>query len=539
MYTFNHKLITAVAAVGSLFFTGCITDDGIPYPDVHANFSSFEVDGQIGTAQIDSIKNIVTVDIADTVDVYAVRVLKYTLTPGDLAQLVDPGVFDRPINLSDTFNLQLKAYRDYSWRIAAVQQIDRYFNVENQIGASVIDAVNHTVEITLPTSQPLESVKVTSAKLAGGKSVSVPRLEGETINLSRPLEVAVTDFGRTVIWTITARQTDSTLALAGVDAWSGVAWLYVNALKIEGVKIYCRGVGSNPTDAVQIQPARVDNLDGTYRVLVNNLTSETEYELFAESGETVTDPLRFTTGVSMQLPNSLFREWCIVRVDDKYDVLSPWSEGGTPFWSTSNRGTATLKKTNVYGMDNSTSPTGKQGAQLDSRYVGVAGLGKFGAGSIFAGIFYDVDGTNGILHMGRPFGVRPVGVRVNLKYKPDIINNADAAHAYLKGRTDTCIVWFALSNRTEPYEIRTNIKNPQYFNPDDPSIIAYGEYCSGDDTGNITVDVMLDYRQYDVVPQQILLTASSSKYGDFFTGAGTKDTGSALSVYSYELLYSY
>ena len=150
-----------------------------------------------------------------------------------------------------------------------------------------------------------------------------------------------------------------------------------------------------------------------------------------------------------------------------------------------------------------------------------------------------VDGTNGILAFGREFTERPTKLRARLKYSNVAITHTSTSNpnfSYMKGEPDTCIVWCALGDWNEQFEIRTKPSVRKLFSPTDPGVIAYGQFQSGepiDDFIDVTID--LDYVATNRVPKYILVTASASKYGDYFTGGN----GSLLTIESYELLYDY
>ncbi|MDE6176297.1 MAG: PCMD domain-containing protein, partial [Paramuribaculum sp.] len=86
-------------------------------------------------------------------------------------------------------------------------------------------------------------------------------------------------------------------------------------------------------------------------------------------------------------------------------------------------------------------------------------------------------------------------------------------------------------------EIRTNPKNRQLFDPNDPTVVAYGCLESGESIAEFTdIEFTLDYRgNYSRQPKQIILVCAASKYGAYFTGGG----GSTLEVENIELLYDY
>ena len=106
----------------------------------------------------------------------------------------------------------------------------------------------------------------------------------------------------------------------------------------------------------------------------------------------------------------------------------------------------------------------------------------------------------------------------------------------MKGEPDTSIVWCALGDWDEPYEIRTKPSDRQLFERDNAGVIAYGEITSGQPIEDFKdIIIPLEYNATNRIPKYLLLTASASKYGDYFTGGN----GSVLTVLSYEVLYDY
>lgn len=67
-------------------------------------------------------------------------------------------------------------------------------------------------------------------------------------------------------------------------------------------------------------------------------------------------------------------------------------------------------------------------------------------------------------------------------------------------------------------------------------MIAYGSFESGQSIPQyIPFEIKLDYKSTQRIPRYILIVASSSKYGDYFTGGA----GSTLWLDDLELLYDY
>ena len=171
---------------------------------------------------------------------------------------------------------------------------------------------------------------------------------------------------------------------------------------------------------------------------------------------------------------------------------------------------------------------------MESRFVGLLGIGKFAAGNIFTGSYLRTDGTNGVLSFGRDFVTYPTGLKFQYKYKSETINKSgDTDYEYLLNRPDSMHIYVALTDMSEPLEIRTKKSERQLFNKNDKSIIDYGEFISAESvTSYKEYTIQLDYRSYRK-PKYIIIVASASKYGDFFTGG----EGSTLYLDEMELLY--
>ena len=77
------------------------------------------------------------------------------------------------------------------------------------------------------------------------------------------------------------------------------------------------------------------------------------------------------------------------------------------------------------------------------------------------------------------------------------------------------------------------------MNMNDPHLIAYGELSKGEDVPDmnlsswVTETIKINYRVTDRQPKYIIVVASSSKYGDYFTGGEE----SLLQIDNVELLY--
>lgn len=525
MCIFKNILRAALLGGAALLTGGCIKND-LPYPRIQANIAAIMVEGQELPAVIDPQKRTVTLYMGEEADLQHIELLSYELDPPE-ARTSD---LTGELNLIRPLYAVVSLYQDYVWTIRAEQTIERYITADPQMGSPVIDAPGRRVILYVPKGTDLQHVKITSLKLGSTASTMEPDPVGTVVDLSRPFRVVVTDYGRESEWTLYAEEVAASVTLTQVDAWTRVAWFYANAAegKDNGFEYRLKGT----VDWTRVNPAEITTTNGRLSVCLKHLSPATAYEVRAYSDSDVTATQTFTTGTEAQVPNPGFEEWWL---DGK--VWNPWAQGGTPFWDTGNKGAATLGDSNSQPTEDTPSGTG-YAAQLRSEFKGIGSIGKLAAGNIFTGVYVRTDGTNGVLSFGREFSQRPTRLTAMLKYKNAPISHvgSDARFKDWKGRPDTCQVYVALTDWSAPYEIRTNPKNRQLFDPADPHVIAYGTVCYGEDVAQWTpVSINLEYRSTSRVPKYILIVCSTSKYGDYFVGG----TGAELDIDDLMLEYDY
>lgn len=518
-------VVTAAIIGVCTLLAGCIKND-IPYPRIQANFLSLSAKGQDGGTIIDSIAMTATIPFPEEVDISTVTFTGYSLTPG--ARIVDDALAGT-VDLTNPVNVVLRLYQDYRWKIIARQTIERYLDVEGQIGSTVIDAPGRRIVVYVGDNQPLNKIHITRAKLGPtGSGMSPDIANGADVDVSRPLEITVTAYGRPEIWTLYVEQVEVAVKTLSVDAWTCVAWIHGQgeAGKDNGAEY--RIAGSDTW--TKVAEADITHNGGDFTAKVIHLSPETTYEARAYSGELTGEIIEFTTGTEPQLPNSNFDNWWL---DKK--IWCPWAENGTPYWGTGNQGAATLGQSNTTPTEDT--PTGSGwAAKLETRFVGIGAIGKIAAGNIFVGSYVRTVGTNGVLSFGRTFDQRPVKLRGQFKYTDTAITHASDDFKSLIGQPDTCIVWVALIDSPEPFEIRTDPKDRQLFDPEGAEVIAYGKMEMAQTVPEwIPFELEINYNSTSRKPRYILVTASASKYGDYFTGGN----GSTLFLDDFELIYDY
>lgn len=260
---------------------------------------------------------------------------------------------------------------------------------------------------------------------------------------------------------------------------------------------------------------------------ITGLKPNTEYQYRAVAGTfTSTVTKTFTTEEARQLENASFERW-------SGDVpLLVCGTGEDMFWDTGNHGSATLKK-NVT-TSSSDAKDGSLSAMLKSQYVGLGDNwgGKFAAGNLFVGRYVRTDGTDGVLEFGRPFASRPAKLRFWYKYTSGTVDHE--CDYIKKDEQDIANVYIALGDWDTPVEIRTKKSDQKLFDKNDEHIIAFGELEQQNTVNGWTqCTITLDYRSLDRIPTYIVLTASASKYGDYFAGS----TSSVLYLDDMELIY--
>ena len=428
------------------------------------------------------------------------------------------------VNFTKDVNFTLRTYQDYIWKVSVKQIIQRDINISGQVGNAVIDANSHNVIIYVAADQDLKNITVTEMNL-GGKYGSVEPdptkihdySSTQTFYVSNAWEETATK------WTVFVYQkeggstgTSSVFPMCTQATLSGT----IQSGKTPEVEY------KKQSDATWMKLSASDiTVKGTtFSAMLKGLTPATDYQYRVNVDGTNGTSQSFSTVRAIPLENGSFEDW-----HQEGKQWNPWAEGANAFWGTGNGGSSAF-------IGNITTPTdvsvkGKA-ALLESKNAII----KLGSGNIFTGDFA-LDGTNGILKFGRPFTSFPTALRLYYKYTTSTINRIGddvGSLSQLRGRPDSCHVYIALSDKSEPYEIRTRPSTRQLFDKNDKNIIAYGEFIKGESTSSYQqITIPLTYRATNRTPKMIVVVASASKYGDYFIGG----EGSTLWLDEMELVY--
>ena len=537
-----------------LAIASCAIENDIPYPIVDGSILDITVEGQCAAegssssqATIDKNSYSVKLYVDDTVDLRNLRITKLTVS-NDATLLIDSTVCnnyakfptvgfgslddipissDTRVDFSSTVNMTLRTYQDYEWKITVEQIVKRSVVMENQIGNAIIDAINRNVIVYVSKDQRLDQIKVTTFDLGGEHGTVYPDPTAEAYyDFSQPRTFYVAQGWEETssTWTVYVYQTEES-ASGEVSVFTRATSATLSGSVQSGKEPVIEYKKTTDSDWTT-QPSSSIEISGTnYTTLLQQLTPGTEYECRVSVDGTIVGSQNFSTAPATLLTDGSFDNW---NQDGK--LWNPWPTGGTSFWDTGNKGAVTISDSNSIPTDETCNGSGLA-ASLESKYLVL----KFAAGNIFTGSYVKTVGTNGVLSFGRPFTSFPSKLRINYKYTSATIDKVgEDALSYLKGRPDSCHIYIALTDWDEPREIRTRPSERQLFDKTDSKIIAYAELVQGSSTSTYQQkDLVLDYRYTNRTPKYIVVVATASKYGDYFTGG----VGSKLWLDNFELIY--
>lgn len=270
--------------------------------------------------------------------------------------------------------------------------------------------------------------------------------------------------------------------------------------------------------------------DNTFTAELTGLAPATEYEVQGMVGETAGPGTTFTTEEAPQIPNGDFETWT--------DQYKPYGE--TAFWGTANDSgsNGTTRST-----DTRPDSEGQYSVQMQSKVY----MNQFAAGNIYAGKFGRVTlmPMGAEIYFGRPFTGRPKALKGWYKYTAGAVTHANAANpdGLQRGDTDRASIIVALGDWTSasggddqtPIKIKTttSLNGVQLFDSEADEVIAYAMKVETETVEEWTpFTIELGYRS-NRRPTHLVLTASSSKNGDYFTGS----TSSVLFLDDLEFVY--
>ena len=533
-----------------LFMASCAIENDIPYPIIESSIESMVVEGQRGAestdfadAVIDKKARTVMLYVNDSVDISNLKITRLKVTADaellpDSAACKDYDKFPRTgfasldsiplssntrMNFSKPVNFILRTYQDYVWKVTVNQIVQRDIEVDGLV-KSVVDESSRSVILYVGEDQDLTNLNVSKMNL-GGEFGKVSPDPTQIKDYSSPIKSNVQrsweDYSYT--WTVYVYHDDN-----GESGSADVFPMTTRAIlkgSIQSGKTPEIEYAKQSESSWNSVPSSDISVSGTsFTATLSGLSASTTYKYRVSVDGTAGSEQTFTTVAAVALDNGKLENW---SQDGK--VWYPNASDADPFWGTGNPGAANF-------IGNLTEPTDEsisgKAALLETKNAII----KLGAGNLFTGDF-QLDGLNGLLHFGRPFSSFPTALRLYYKYTSTTINMIGdnvGDLASMKGEPDICHIYIALSDKSEPYEIRNNPDKRQLFDKDDANIIAYGEFSSNQSTSSYKqIEIPLEYRYTNRTPKYIIIVASSSKYGDYYIGG----VGSKLWLDEMELVY--
>ena len=410
------------------------------------------------------------------------------------------------------------------------------FEVEGQV-SSTIDKNKKTVTVLMPAKTDLTQLIISQVRFTENTVCTPDIAAGTVLDLSATKQVTLHIFDD-YVWTISAENEPDygDLDITRIDTRIHSALIEGKASPAGTTQIQWRKAGvSSWTTA---QGATVAN--GIISVTVTGLESETKYEARIVAGK-VNGPVKsFTTRKEgVQLYNMSFDHWTQEKkIWYCYDNAA--STADKAVW-----GNANETVTNI-GKDSNTAPEtefvavageGKRAVKLTTELINInliiTSIRKLAAGSLFTGKLGDVNFStmSANLHWGVPFTDRPTAMEGYASYRPAKINQTESPYKDMAGKMDSGHVFVLLTDWDEPFKVTPPSKLVDFEG--DPSIIGYGKVVFDKETTEYEKFTLnIEYRN-DRTPKYVVIVASSSALGDYFTGG----EGSVLYLDEFKFLY--
>lgn len=554
-----------------LLLASCAIENDIPYPVVNGSITDIRVEGQRPpegssdtSAIIDAASKTVTLYVNDAVNISKLKITRLVVNPKDAEILIDSALCDNPdkfpfsgfasldsipmssntrVDFTNPVNFTIKTYQEYIWQVKVLQIIDRNIDVEGLIDYSIDENGEDASILTLYVNKEghdLKNINITALDLGGSNGKVIP--DPTTIkDFTSPQEFVVqSSWGELRRWIVYVRLIDdedgSSTPSTGdltVNAWSKHVFLEGKTTDSSCSFEYVEQGGSSWKKVSATVSGE------TASAKIEGLKPATSYQcrLVNASGNVLGEST-FTTESATELYNGSFDDW---YKSDKtwYPVVqADFSKGS--FWDTSNPGTtqgagAIVNINPTQGNSSVVHTNGGKSAELRSQYVV-----KFAAASLYSGSFGGLVGLNGAkINFGQPFDSRPTSLHGFFQYAPANVSQVgkdQPSGTVSKGDPDVCSIYIALSKKVltiDNTDLNTFI---QYKT--DPNVIAYGELpisqCVSTNGSWKEFTIDLEYKtQEKPSDMYIIVVASASKYGDYFTGGD----GSVLYLDDFELIY--
>ena len=437
-----------------------------------------------------------------------------------------------------------------------------YFPVKSLTANLTVTNKNGVVH-TLKT--PIEDAKARDHIILKYKSGNA---EGGTSGITVTVDESTKTY--TYVIPVELKEVAAGLDATSVNAWAKFAYLEgtatVKGMELDNSLVKLQYKEADASDWISLDAVVEKDV---YKATATALTPATSYQyrMYYQNGETefVSDTIAFTTEEEIALKYADFNEW---YQNQKAWYAIPEAEATSfdnhkkylnSFWDSGNMGAAMMQKNPTEEAKGTEAHNGSS-VKMSSQFVGMFGIGKFAAGNIYTGHYYEtiMSPMGAKIFFGQSFTSRPTQLKGWYKYTrgTEIDEGDDPYKSELtKSGGDQCAIYIALADnvgldgggQNYAFQIDNSLpeddpdnfkyKNTIDFSKNNPNIVAYGtiseEEAKGTDGQWKEFTIDLKYRDLTRKPKYIIVVASASKYGDFFTGS----TSSVMYIDDFELVY--
>ncbi len=534
----NYQL----SIVALVLFCGCIEND-IPYPHIEGFISRIEVEDMQGEPVISRANRMVEINVGEEVDLKRLQLTSLVVNDeatfivdslscisfGQMPQFSFTSLKQLPANANTRvdatkpFHILIQTYQDYLWTVNVNQTIERYIDVEHQMGEAQFDAHTHEAIVYIEAGKNIRNVNITRMKLEGGKCTISP--DPTTVHdFSRPRRFTVSRNGQVIsTWLVDVQFSELVSQTGEVIARPRRATLKGSMKSGTTPVVEYRRQGEERWNTLSAD--KITKTSGvSFTAELTGLTDGTTYEWrIVVNGEAGT-PASFQTEKIPTVPNLNFDTWTL-SANGRNWYANPVADNlddPQAYWASGNEGvTSTLagnREATTHPVEGKDAYKGKA-----ARMVSLTGVPLVGsaAGNLFIGTYKtNIQTPRESPQFGRAYAnCHPDGLRGWYKYTSMPITNGtapgnltmDEGHIYMR-------IWDALGNE-----------------------IAYGEHVITETINEWTpFEFRLKWTNLSAAPAKMTIVATSSHYGGDFEGAkvvGQVGDGSTIWVDEFEIIY--
>lgn len=263
-----------------------------------------------------------------------------------------------------------------------------------------------------------------------------------------------------------------------------------------------------------------DEAGKSFRANLTGLLPATTYYYRSVSDDFISDDIKsFTTESEIQVPYLNFNTWFKAGKNGSGSGKNWYlGESGNKFWDSGNEGANTMSEKNPTAPDytNKVALEGNEAsAYLETKVV----FGVMAAGNIYTGDFVEaivsLSNPGAQLDFGVPYNGRPTSLTGYYKYQPVNVTQTSKPNVN-KGDLDSCHIYVALfADWTTAFRVNTQTGTFVDLN----EAVAFGELKDSRTMSDFEkFEFEIKYRDETRIPTYILIVATASKYGDYFTG---------------------